>query len=594
MSSRETGNNEPLTSNFFSERFQRPELLFVLFLAGIFPFAFQFLLYHPDESYYIDAGLEMVTAGDYLTPKTGAGELRLKKPIIPYWFVSAGLHAFGVTPLGVRAMFVIAAGATILIAWHIAKVVFSSRLAATAAAVVVMGHPATLISAPRAVPDMCLTLFLAISGLGFVKLCKEDSFKSSSLLFAYGGGAFAVLSKGIPAFGLIVVATCFLILCKRQALLNSWRRWVIASGLGAICSASWFLLMRNVHGQALGAQFLSDQVSNSRFVNDLSSFTTHILLIGGLLLLSFVSPLTILAPGLWQQVRSKSGFSRKVLCRLQKRADLQLLVVWAGSYFLMACLVNKVNIRYLLPLVVPTAVLIGGLFSLISRIDLTRYLAIWRYFLAVLLVPILVAFTATYYNESRWLAIAVPATVAAITICLLLDVRRADNVGQLYFFATMTMLAVTLSGWTLYPIASPNPPELLASQLNNIDDSRPILLDDRPLSDEVLAGTPLETNYNVPSDLGRHFASRLRIALKGTREVVRLSSLPSAPRTGEYLVIVSPNPQSSVFLDHDAPLELVPLRIDLESLTEESSGLLSRPVREVIAENYQCGVMARY
>ena len=62
----------------------RPEILCVVMLAGLLPLTYQFVLFHPDEQHYVDAGIKMLESGDYLTPLTPEGELRLRKPIIPY------------------------------------------------------------------------------------------------------------------------------------------------------------------------------------------------------------------------------------------------------------------------------------------------------------------------------------------------------------------------------------------------------------------------------------------------------------------------------------------------------------------------------
>src|SRR5262245_3890883 len=79
--------------------FLLPALL-LTFATGLFPFAADYLLYHPDERHYADAGIRMVQSGDFFTPRTAEGELRLRKPILPYWCVVAGFQTVGISPLG--------------------------------------------------------------------------------------------------------------------------------------------------------------------------------------------------------------------------------------------------------------------------------------------------------------------------------------------------------------------------------------------------------------------------------------------------------------------------------------------------------------
>ncbi len=72
-------------------------VLMLFFFACLLPFVVGFIKHHPDERHYTDAAIQMMKSGDYLTPRTLEGELRLKKPLLPYWLVTAGYQAGGVS-----------------------------------------------------------------------------------------------------------------------------------------------------------------------------------------------------------------------------------------------------------------------------------------------------------------------------------------------------------------------------------------------------------------------------------------------------------------------------------------------------------------
>src|SRR5262245_15975291 len=63
-------------------------LLALVFLAALLPSLSQTARYHTDESYYTDAALQMITTGDWITPRTAEGAPRFQKPIVTYWVVA--------------------------------------------------------------------------------------------------------------------------------------------------------------------------------------------------------------------------------------------------------------------------------------------------------------------------------------------------------------------------------------------------------------------------------------------------------------------------------------------------------------------------
>ena len=118
-----------------------PWVLLLLFCGFVGPFALDFHLHYPDEIYYRDAAVKMLQNGDYLTTYLGSGELRFKKPILPYWAVLAGFKLFGVHAFGSRFFFLLAGAATVGLTYLLGKTVFGDRRIAGTAALISASNP---------------------------------------------------------------------------------------------------------------------------------------------------------------------------------------------------------------------------------------------------------------------------------------------------------------------------------------------------------------------------------------------------------------------------------------------------------------------
>lgn len=564
----------------------RPELLCLAFLVGIFPLIYRFVLFHPDEIHYVDAGLQMVQSGDYLTPRTAEGLLRFKKPIIPYWFVTSGIHAVGVSPLGIRLVFALAGALLVAVAWRMALTVHGSSLAAIAAAGFTMVHPSLLISAPRAVPDICLALFLAISLLGFLRLAQQQTAGTWPLLCAYGGGALAVLSKGVPALALIVVATAFLLLRRRRLLVHAPWRWATVIAAATALGSSWFLMMNQLHGEALRAEFLEDQVGRKRFAASPLQMVLNVPALAGVLVLTFAGPLLILLP-------HRQQFKR-VVADWMPRAEIQLLLLWCASYLAMASTINSVNIRYLLPLVTPLAVLAGGLAAAVPERLLAASLRRWMILLAVAVGLFGMLFFLLHRDDAALLGLLVPTSLLAGLIWLIRTAPRRCGAELLGGLSAAWLLAVGMTFWGLYPVLVPRPCETLANRLEQLADDRAVLLDDVTVGTSLVGSDQRALPLSLVGDRGSNFASRLRVACGGRRQVVRLSTLAEPPDRNQYAAVVATSRHSPLVAQLETTtLEPIPLRIDHRVAWTITHSHFRQPLSQTVAEHHQSGVFAR-
>lgn len=358
------------------------------FVIGLLPYTADYLLYHPDERHYVDAGIRMLETGDYLTPRTAEGELRLKKPILPYWCVVAGFRVAGISPLGARLGFLLCGAAVVGLAWWGASIAFASRRAANFAAVAAMTQPALLISAPRSVPDVCLALGIQLSVCGFLLIVRSGRATAAGLTAAFAGGAIAILSKGLPAAAFVGYALVFLAWRSPALFLNDWRRWMWSGAIGLSVSLSWFVLMAAVHRDALAEQFTSDQLGPDRFAahvwQPVVQFSLCVALLAAMSAPWWIAALLARLKQCdlqddrrsrpvkqWHVLRENNS----LLVWIGENVSAQLLVSWAVVYCGLAATINHVTPRYLLPAAAPLSIVIGGLLAECDAARLRRILA---------------------------------------------------------------------------------------------------------------------------------------------------------------------------------------------------------------------------
>ena len=98
-----------------------PIAIAAAYFAVMMPIGAHMILHYPDERHYAYGGARMVETGDWLIPRTPEGEVRLKKPIIPYWFSAAGFEVLGIGVPGFRLFWVIAASGILLLTYALAR-----------------------------------------------------------------------------------------------------------------------------------------------------------------------------------------------------------------------------------------------------------------------------------------------------------------------------------------------------------------------------------------------------------------------------------------------------------------------------------------
>ncbi|MCA9053164.1 MAG: glycosyltransferase family 39 protein [Planctomycetaceae bacterium] len=330
-----------------------PAIIAALFMLALSPLLVDHLLFHPDERHYVDAALQMQETGEWLTPRTADGELRLQKPILAYWFVAAGTSLWDPSPFSTRVLFLLTGGALIWWGARAAWEATGSRAATALTAFMLACHPALIISAVRSLPDVLLGTFVTMSLAGFVAIIARGRADWGPLLTAYLGGALAILAKGSPAIVFVAYGTLYIAYYRRTLFRSQWSRFAVAATLCCALGGSWFAAMHWRYGAELVEQFVVDQGHPYRFASDTLQVLLQGLLIALTLVLSFGLILFPAARPIWNRRRDAAA-----IC---SRPVNHFLIGWIGLFLACAACINHVSLRYLLPVAGPTAILLATL-----------------------------------------------------------------------------------------------------------------------------------------------------------------------------------------------------------------------------------------
>ncbi len=201
-------------------------------------------LLEPDEGRYAEISREMVTTGDWVTPRLN-GIKYFEKPALQYWATAASYHVFGLNEFSARLWTGLTGFAGIVFAAFAGRRLFNLRTGYAAAAIlgsclmyIIIGHINTL--------DMSLSFFLEWAIFSFL-LAQTAPAKSPSerywMYAAWIGAALGFLSKGLVA--LILPALTFLAYTVVTREYSSWKRLHPIAGLSLflLITAPWIIVV---------------------------------------------------------------------------------------------------------------------------------------------------------------------------------------------------------------------------------------------------------------------------------------------------------------------------------------------------------------
>jgi 4-amino-4-deoxy-L-arabinose transferase-like glycosyltransferase len=306
-------------------------------------------LWDPDEGRYAEIPREMVTTGDWVTPRLN-GLLYLEKPPLQYWATALAYTLFGEHHWTSRLWAGLTGLGGVLLAFYAGARLQDVRVGVYAAAMLAssllyfgLGHFNTL--------DMGLTFFLesALFALVFAFHPQANARERSVWIhLAWAAAGLAVLSKGLIGLVLPLGAAIGYSILYRDATI--WRKTapITGSALFLVIVAPWFLAVIRANPDFSSFFFVHEHFS--RFLTTQHHrgqpwwFLPLVLVVGAL-------PWTVLMlVGWWRAffTRERSGFD-----------PFGFLAVWVLVVFAFFSASGSKMAPYLLPLL-PALALLGA------------------------------------------------------------------------------------------------------------------------------------------------------------------------------------------------------------------------------------------
>lgn len=437
-------------------------LLFIAFYAlwlGSYP------LFTPDEGRYSEVAREMLSTGDFITPRVN-GIAFLDKPVLYYWLQAAAMKLFGVNEWAIRFFPALTGVLGCLITYLCSRVLFG-RLAAILSAIILATSPLYFGTSHYADLNLEVGVFISASLMLFLTGAKSEGKQRSIFLYAaYLAAALAALTKGL--IGLVfpsMIAGIWILLLWRWQLL---RKVHLISGflLFAVLVMPWYLLVEKANPSFLHYFFVTQQVT--RFLsgatfNNPTPWWFYLPVIG----IGFF-PWTIFAV----QAIFSAG---KAVVTKQPNFDSKLyLLLWAGIIFLFFSIPQSKTIGYIIPVFPALAMLTGSFLA--EHWHSPQSKSICFSLINFLLISVIIAGVLIVLQHKHWINFAPPfnwylSVIAIIFITsAIISVLAFNQKNLLSYFVITTCCSVAFL-LTLTAGAShlnPNSSKPIALYLNTI------------------------------------------------------------------------------------------------------------------------------
>ncbi|MBX9587412.1 MAG: glycosyltransferase family 39 protein [Gammaproteobacteria bacterium] len=298
----------------------------------------------PDEGRYAEIPREMVSTGDYTTPRIN-GVKYFEKPPFFYWMQAASYHAFGINEWSIRIPNALMGLLGVLLVYCTARKLYSRRTGLLSAMLLgtfglysTMAHMVTL--------DMSLSVFLTATFCCFIlgNQHPAGAQRSRYMWAMYFFAALATLTKGLIGiiFPCMIIFTWIL-------LTGQWREiktYCIPRGflLLAIITAPWHILVQLKNPEFFNYYFIDQQFL--RYFTDAQKRSQSFWFLPAVLLGGMFPWTGLIIPAISHAFREVSKTSL-------------FLFVWSVLIFLFFWISKSQLIPYVLPIYFPLSMLLG-------------------------------------------------------------------------------------------------------------------------------------------------------------------------------------------------------------------------------------------
>jgi len=304
----------------------------------------------PDEGRYVEIPREMVTSGNYLTPRLN-GVKYFEKPVLFYWLEAFSIKLFGLNEFTLRlwpALFALFGCLAVAVS---GARLFGRRTGILSAAV--LATSLLYYGLSRAIIlDMPVSILLTLSLLSFLMGSHEaPGLKRRLYLWGfYAFAALAVLTKGL--IGILIPG---MVIGAWILLLSEWRMLktlYIPSGLALflLIAAPWHIMVDMANPEFFQFYFIHEHFQ--RFLTKVH---------GRYQPFWYFIPIVLLGLFPWsafllQAVKHSVPSSWR---ERHEHRDALFLMLWAGLVFLFFSASSSKLVPYILPVFPPVALLIG-------------------------------------------------------------------------------------------------------------------------------------------------------------------------------------------------------------------------------------------
>ncbi len=336
----------------------------LVFLCGLCGLTFFAGLGRPaitdsDEAFYAESAREMLERADWLTPHFN-DTTRFEKPVLYYWLAATTYVVTGASAWAARLPSALAGLGLVLILYFSARRWYDDTTALLAGVIGATSFGA-IAMARQALPDLPLAFFTTLTiWATLVGLLDappghaEVRARRTWLVTAAVGAAGAFLVKGPVGIALLVMVLGPITVLEFWLSGARWRARAIdvalACAVFVFIAAPWYVAMTVEHGVAYLERFFLaenlDRFATARYNVPRPSWYYVPIVIGGLLPWSLFMPLWV--PKLTHAWRQRALDTRAVRLAVWALAPLAFYTASIGK-----------QPRYILPIMIPLAVLLG-------------------------------------------------------------------------------------------------------------------------------------------------------------------------------------------------------------------------------------------
>ncbi|HEU0186958.1 MAG TPA: glycosyltransferase family 39 protein, partial [Gallionellaceae bacterium] len=410
-------------------------------------------LVKPDEGRYAEISREMVTSGDWTTPRLN--DLKyFEKPPLQYWTTAAAFEAFGLHNWTARLWTALTGLLGIALVYYTGRRVWGGEVGLYAAAVlgssllyVMIGHMNSL--------DMGLTFFMALGMCGFVLAQHDGATVRENRIWmhvAWAALALAVLSKGL--IGIVLPGAVLVLYTLIQRDWALWKRLHLVTGtlLFFAISAPWFVAVSRANPEFAHFFFIHEHFE--RFLTTEHKRYEPWWWFLPVLAIGILPWLANLPQALWLGGRSSAAVQFQ---------PQRFLLVWAVFIFVFFSMSGSKLASYILPIFPALALLMA---LQIERMNPRRlFWTTLPMLLAALGLLVLSQFAdrfgdadeAMYYHDyARWLALAAVVWLGGLSLGLYWLYRQRVRAGVLAIaVASLLFSQLAITGHnSLAPLSS--------------------------------------------------------------------------------------------------------------------------------------------